>query len=297
MTFIQLTVIVATCLLSPPTVSECLVAARPAAVEGATTTPGPIFSGEALDVELSAASALVWDVASGEVLYTKDAYTRRPIASLSKLLSVLVIRHRLDPETVVAIPPVVRTVQRQGADIALPVGQHASVQELLGASLVASANDALVTLAVAASGSEESFVAEANQEARAWGLSDTQLATATGLSGGVQYSTAAEVRELLSRAWDDPILGPWLAEEKGIVITAEGTRKPFKTTNKLLGTYLPILAAKTGYTTEAGENLAIITRRPDGAQLGAVVLGSTQRFQDMKTLVEWVGRNYTWKQL
>jgi len=64
--------------------------------------------------------------------------------------------------------------------------------------------------------------------------------------------------------------------------------------NKLLGTYFPVLAAKTGYTVAAGENLVVMTNGDEGQRIGAVVLGSEQRFYDMKVLVEWVWRNFEW---
>ncbi len=254
----------------------------------------PRQSGQAVDVALRAEAALAWDVTTGQILYQRRALTRRPVASLTKLLSALAVRQSLNPDTTVTVPPAVLAVQRQGADITLPVGGQASVRDLLAASLIASANDAMVTLAVAAKNSEAAFVEFANSYTQQLGLHDTRASSATGLSGGDQYSTAADVRQLITLVHADPVLGPFLAQPKGTVQLVGGQRRTYHSTDKLLGTYLPILAAKTGYTTEAGENLVIITRTPSGRELGAVILGSTNRFQDMKILVEWVNRNYTW---
>lgn len=249
--------------------------------------------GEAVDVALSAQAVVVWDVASGQTLYQRNAAVRRPVASLSKLLSALAIRRILSQETVVTIPAEVTLVQRQGADISLPVGGQAMVRDLLAASMIASANDAMVTLAVAAKESEKKFVAFANMYAQELGLNNTMISNATGLSGGEQYSTAEDVRMLITLAYTDPVLKPFLAQQKAVLTLMNGQRRAYVSTDKLLGTYLPILAAKTGYTTEAGENLVIITPQR-GRALGAVILGSTNRFQDMKILVEWINRNYTW---
>ncbi|MGH9858270.1 MAG: D-alanyl-D-alanine carboxypeptidase family protein, partial [Acidobacteriota bacterium] len=184
-------------------------------------------------------------------------------------------------------------VQRRGAHIRLPVGEHASVAELLAASMIASANDAMVTLTIAASGSEEAFVAAANQKAQSLGASHTHLANATGLSGGTQYSTAENVAVLLQKAYNDPLLHPFLSQSSGVLTTLEGTTRQYKTTNDLLASYVPIEAGKTGFTYEAGENLAIITQSESGHLIGAVVLGSEHRFQDMKALMDWIERNYT----
>lgn len=291
MTWGLFVMIVASCLTLQQPLADCVDPVMP--TSGAERPLAPARSGEAVDVALTAEAAEAWDVATGQTLYQRNAQVRRPVASLSKLLSALAVRAILQPGAIVTVPPAVQAVQRRGADIRLPVGAAAAVTDLLAASMIASANDAMVTLAVAAKDSEPAFVAFANEHAKQLGLSDTRLSNATGLSGGQQYSTASDVRQLMSWVSADQVLGPFLGQQKGVLALADGQRRPYVSTNKLLGTYLPILAAKTGYTTEAGENLVIITEQ-HGRQLGAVILGSTNRFQDMKVLVEWINRNYTW---
>jgi len=255
----------------------------------------PTKTGPAIDVALTAQSALVWDVATGTILYDKDGNTKRPIASLNKLASSLAVRELLPSlNTSVEIPSDARKAQAQGANIKLPVGQHASVRDLLGASLIPSANDAMVTLAVAAKGSEAEFVTYVNDFAARKGLFSTKLANATGLQGGEQYSTAHDVMRMLTMAYEDTVLRPYLSQQKGELVTTEGMKRSFISTDELLGTYMQILAGKTGYTIAAKENLAIITVGPKGQKIGAVILGSDNRFQDMKTVVEYVIRNYTW---
>ena len=255
----------------------------------------PHKTGDAIDVALTADSAFVWDIATDTVLYDRNSDTERPVASLNKLVSSLAIRELLPSmQSSVEIPAEVRRAQLLGANIKLPIGQHASVEDLLAASLVPSANDAMVALAVAAKGSEEAFVEYANGYAARHGLFHTKLANATGLQGGEQSSTARDVKEMLTMAYNDPVLRPYLSQQKGSLTTQEGTYREYVSTDKLLGTYLTILAGKTGYTIAAKENLAIITAGPRGQKIGAVILGSDNRFQDAKTAVEYVVRNYTW---
>lgn len=254
----------------------------------------PVFTGQSTDVVLTAKAALVWDEASGAVLYEKGSYERRPVASLSKLLSVLVVRDQLDTADIVEVPLEAKKVQRLGVDVRLPIGSHVSVYDLLAAGLIASANDALVTLAVATAGSEDAFAQQANEFAKSNGLFNTHISNATGLGGGEQYSTAIDVKGLFQLVYRDQVLRNLMVSEKGVLRTQEGQVRHYKSTNQLLGTYFPILAAKTGYTKEAGENLVVMTYGDLGQRIGAVVLGSEGRFQDMKTLVEWVKRNYTW---
>lgn len=291
---LQFTAAVLGCTILQQPLTTCIpYALTPEPVQASSSVP--YKTGPAVDVVLSAEAALVWDVTTGTILYDREGNTKRPIASLNKLLSTLAVRELIpSSDTIAAIPPEAKKAQSQGANIKLPVGQHASVRDLLEASLVPSANDAMVTLAVAAKGSESSFVEYANQFAARHGLFATKLTNSTGLQGGEQYSTAHDVMRMLSLAYADPVLRPYLSEQKGQLITKEGVVRQFISTDELLGTYMTILAGKTGYTIQAKENLAIITVGPKGQKIGAVILGSDNRFQDMKTVVEYVIRNYTW---
>lgn len=271
-------------------VSEYLHSGNTLGVETRT----PTHTGESIDVALTAQAALAWDVTTGAMLYEKNANEEREIASISKLLSALTIRDTLALDSMVEIPSQVTRIQRLGAHIKLLPGQHASVHDLLQAALIPSANDAMITLAVAASGTEENFVRAANDHGRKLGLSHTLLSNATGLSGGEQYSTANDVRILITRAYQDAALRQILGAPSGTLTTQEGVNRSYQSTNKLLKTYLPIEIAKTGYTIAAGENIALITSDATGHRIGIVVLGSTERFQDAKVLAEWIWRNWTW---
>lgn len=294
MGLVETATLLLTCVLARADVSTCLNTYQADAELTSAVVREPQHTGASFDVVLTAQAALVWDINTGAVLYEKNSHQRRPVASLSKLLSVLTVKDMLPLSKIVEIPSEAGVAQRKGANIKLPVGQHATVQDLLAASLIPSANDAAVTLAVATAGSEEAFVALANSHAEALELTDTKLANATGLSGGDQYSTARDIMRALLLIYEDPQLRSYLSAQAGTLHTTEGAARAYKTTDKLLGTYLPILAAKTGYTVEAGQNLAIITQDKAGHTIGAVVLGSDDRFQDMKVLVEWIWRNYTW---
>ncbi|MEK7557007.1 MAG: hypothetical protein AAB538_03455 [Patescibacteria group bacterium] len=205
MTLASLTAIAVSCLVFSPAWEECTRAAVvESQVAGVQSQRSLRLTGEALDVVLTAQAALVWDMETGDVLYEKNADLRRPVASITKLASLIVLRDRLPLEATVAIPPEAARAQRQGAHIKLPIGQHARVRDLIAASLIPSANDAMVSLAVAASGSETLFVEEANRALPNLGLVNTKLSNSTGLSGGDQYSTARDVRLMLTRLMADP---------------------------------------------------------------------------------------------
>lgn len=293
MIFAKLALIAVSCLMAQQPTTSCMrPTAAPVTIPAAPLTPR--HTGDAVDVILTAHAAIVWDLTTGYVVYEKNADVPRPIASLSKLLSALTIRHAASLDQTVEISSEATAQQRRGAHIRLPQGHHATVKDLLAASLIPSANDAMVAATISVADSEAAFITHANTYGQTLGLTHTKLANATGLSGGEQYSTARDVKTMLTRAYADPTLREFLSQPEGTLTTTEGTARHYQSTNKLLKTYLPIDAAKTGYTPEAGENLAIITSDAQGRQLGAVVLGSEQRFQDMKVLVEWIWRNYTW---
>lgn len=295
MTLAHLAATIFSCVVLTSNPEACLKTHIDDQPEVADVASGPVFTGQSLDVILTAQAALVWDGETGKVLYERNSQVRRPVASLVKLASVLVVRKSLPLSQMVEIPREVLLAQQRGANILLPAGQHATVDDLLGASLTASANDAMVTLAHAVAGSEEEFVQAVNRQLPEFAVRDTRLSTATGLSGGEQYSTAADIRTLLTLLIGDPPMRAYLSAQVGVLATSEGARRSYKTTNKLFGTYLPVVAAKTGYTVEAGQNLAMLTRTSSGHEIGAVVLGSDERFQDMKILVEWINRNYSWR--
>lgn len=258
-----------------------------------STVSTPVRVADSLDVVLTAQAALSWDVASGAVLYERNSTQRRPVASLSKLASTLVIRKHLSMEQVVEVPAAAAIVQRLGAHIRLPVGHHVTVHDLLAAGLIASANDAMVTLAHAVRDDEASFAALVNESLPAFGILDTQVANATGLSKDTQYSTARDVQRMLMLLYQDEEIAAFLRQSAGQLTTQEEVTRSYKSTNDLLDTYLPIQAAKTGYTYEAKENVAVITT-VEGREVGIVILGSDQRFQDAKILAEWIERQYDW---
>lgn len=301
MSFLGAAVIAVSCVLAGEATDDCLreylvdgKIEQVAGIRDVQSPPSPVFTGQSLDVVLTAKAALVWDEATGEILYEKNGDERRPVASLSKLLSALVIRERMNTADMVVVPTEAREAQRRGVDIQLPIGSHVTVYDLLAAGLITSANDAMVTLAVASAGSEKNFVEAANDFARRNGVFNTHISNATGLGGGEQYSNAYDIKKLFQLAYRDQVLRNLLVSDKGVLRTQEGQVRHYTSTNELLGTYFPVLAAKTGYTKEAGENFVVMTYGDLGQRLGAVVLGSEKRFQDMKTLVEWVKRNYTW---
>jgi len=196
--------------------------------------------------EVSAHAYLVENGVTGEVLAQRQDRQRLPIASITKLMTVLVALQHASLDDVV-------TVSRQAAavgesSIYLRKGEQLTVRELVEAALIQSANDAAVALAEYVGGSQSAFVAMMNAEARRLGLRDTHFANPDGLDAPGHYSSAHDVTRLARIAMKNPVIRQVVDEE-----TAEiSGGRTLSTWNDLLGSYPGVSRVKTGHTPAAG---------------------------------------------
>lgn len=255
---------------------------------------GPRLVQETLGPALRAASFIVVDVESGSVLTAREPSAIRPVASLTKLLTALTVLRHADFEGEVTVSARAVAAGRHGADAELREGERFTVRDLLGALLITSANDAAVALAEHVSGDEATFSERMEETARALGLTRTRLVNATGFDSVTHFSTASDVAAVLTAAWQDPVLGPFLRMEELTITSALGKSHTLRTTNRLLGVRADILGGKTGFTEAAGENLAVMAESPEGHPVVAVILGSTDRFADMENTLNWTFWAYEW---
>jgi serine-type D-Ala-D-Ala carboxypeptidase (penicillin-binding protein 5/6) len=234
---------------------------------------------------IDARAFLVQDATTGQVLAQHNASTRVPIASLTKLMTVL-----LTLKSGVKLDSVV-TVQRDAADvgessIGLRAGERITVSDLLEGALIQSANDAADALAdYVAHGSEAAFVARMNGEARRLGLHGTHFVRPDGLDAPGHVSTARDVTLLARRLMRYRVV-------RGIVrqrdATIAGGRR-LHTWNDLLGVFRGLVGVKTGHTGNAGWCEVAEVRR-DGLDVFATILGSPSRGQrnsDLAALLRW----------
>lgn len=255
---------------------------------------GPTLHQETLGPVLQAGSFLVVDVASGRVLTAREPSAIRSVASLTKLLTALTVLRHADFADEVTVSPRAVAAGRRGSDAELRAGERFTVRDLLAALLITSANDAAVALAEHVSGDERTFAERMEETARALGLTRTRFVNATGFDNVTHFSTASDVAAVLTSAWQDPILGPFLRMEELTITSRAGRPHHVRTTNRLLGVRADILGGKTGFTEAAGENLAVMAESPDNHLVAAVVLGSEDRFRDMENLLNWTFWAYEW---
>ena len=251
-----------------------VVAAALALVAPASAGPPPI----------TARAAFVQNASSGEVLYRYRARARVPIASITKLMTVLVALERVRPSAVMTVPAGAPSVG--GSTVYLSPGERLSVRDLLEAVLVQSANDAAYTLAVnVGNGSESTFVRLMNERARRLGLTDTHFVRPDGLDVPGHFSSARDVTKLARVVMQKPLVRE-IVRLRSAEIAGGRT---VHTWNDLLGSFPGVVGVKTGHTSAAGWSQVAAARRP-GVTVYATLLGSPSRGErnaDLAELLAW----------
>ena len=260
-----------------------ILRAFPASAEGITPAT-------AADFDLPCAAAILIDEDSGTVLYEKNADDRRPIASITKVMTLLLTfealeagRVRLDD----AVPVSEHAYHMGGSQIWLEPGEQMTLNEMLKAICISSANDAAVAVAEYIGGSEAAFAEQMNARAAELGMTSTHFVNACGLDAEGHLSSARDValmsREiLLHHSEVRDYCSVWMD-------TLRGGATQLVNTNKLLKSYTGITGLKTGTTGKAGVCISASAER-DGLRLIAVVLGAgsgKERFQAATTLLDY----------
>ncbi|HYA92785.1 MAG TPA: D-alanyl-D-alanine carboxypeptidase family protein [Thermodesulfobacteriota bacterium] len=198
---------------------------------------------------ISSQAAVVMDASTGEILYGKNSSLLLPPASTAKLMTAIVVMEKANLTDIVTISQ--KASQAHPVKAGFRKGDKVTVEALLYAALVKSANDAAVALAEAAAGSEECFVSLMNQKAASIGAVNTKFINATGLPGGGQHITAIDLSIMMRVAMSHPKLREILATPAAEVSTEKGKAIFLKNTDKLLWSDEEIIAGKTGYTNTA----------------------------------------------
>jgi len=226
---------------------------------------------------------LVENATTGEVLAQRDAQLRLPMASITKLMTALVV---LDYARLDDVVTVGRGAASLGeSTIGLVPGEQLTVRDLLAAALIQSANDAADALAVHVAGSEASFVRLMNEKARTLGLRDTHFANPHGLDAEGHYSSARDLTALARAAMRTPVVRDIVRRQTA---TIAGGRK-LETWNDLLARFPGLIGVKTGHTENAGWSEVAAVRRP-GFVLYATLLGEPtreERNSDLAQLLAW----------
>lgn len=236
--------------------------------------------------ETGAETWMVYDETADTVLASWNATERRPMASVTKAMTAMVVIDNTDPGEIVTVPNF--ATQTRGSTAGLVAGEQWTVADLLVAMMVRSGNDAALTLAYHVGGGELSdFVDLMNIRAAELGLDDTHFANPNGLDHADHYSTAADLVDLTVATLDYPELQEIVGIETiKMPDDPTGKGRRFNNTNRLLGAYPGVVGLKTGDTPWAGKVLLGVGERGP-RRIVTVVMGTDDHFRDTRELLDW----------
>lgn len=268
------------------------------AMASATTTQSTPQSAPALTI--AAESAILIDAESGQVLYEKNADQLLPPASMAKIMTMLLVMEDIDAGRIKLADKVTTSAYASmigGSQVYLKEGESFSVEELLKAVAIHSANDAAVALAEHVCGSVEVFADAMNRRAKELGMKNTYFANPDGLpSEAGQPPTLTSARELAIIA-RELIKHPKILQWTSIQQTdfREQPKSILYNTNKLLGRYAGLDGLKTGHTEEAGWCLTATAKRGDVRLISVVMRTASEaaRQTQTATLLDYGFRNFT----
>lgn len=261
--------------------------------------PIPITKEEAKKPYIGARASLVMDVDTGIVLYQKSPLKRLPMASLTKIMTAILIleSHSLNEVVTVKDNFNKMTENEIGVKIWLKQNEKITVKNLLIGLLVRSGGDAAIALAKHHSETVDDFVKEMNKKAKTLNLTNTHFAGPIGMDNPKQYSSAFDLAILAKYALRDEDFRNIVKMPEATITSVDGKIKhTFKGTNRLLVNKegLNIRGVKTGTTLGAGQSLINLARNKNGKEIIVVLLNSPARFTESKRLIKWSFDNFTW---
>ncbi len=247
-------------------------------------------------LDLASSSAVLIEKSTGELIYEKNAFEHLSPASVTKVMTMLLIVEEIDRGTLYLddmVTASARASSMGGSQVWLKEGEQMSVSDMLKCIAVVSANDCCVAMAEHLSGSEDLFVAKMNQRAKELGMENTNFTCCSGLlEDESHYSCARDIaimsRELLKHELIKDFTTVWMD-------SIRGGEFQLSNTNKLIYYYDGATGLKTGFTSKAMFCLSASAER-NGVEYIAVVLhapSSQERFEDAKTLLNYAFSNYT----
>ncbi len=253
-----------------------------------------VYANEEENIEISAPAGVLMEPTTGKIIYEKNSHEVRCCASITKVMTMVLVMEAIDSGKIKLTDTVSASehaASMGGSDIWLKPGETMTVDELIKATIVASANDAAVALAEYVSGSEEVFVSQMNKKAKELSMSETVFKNCNGLDEDGHVTSAYDValmsRELIKHEKIFEYTSIWMDYLR------DG-KTQLVNTNKLLKSYKGITGLKTGTTSQAGSCITATATR-EKLSLIAVVLGGAdgkERFRDAASLLDFGFANY-----
>ncbi|TSC90534.1 MAG: D-alanyl-D-alanine carboxypeptidase [Parcubacteria group bacterium Gr01-1014_2] len=259
----------------------------------------PIRDWEIPDPELTARSAILYDLSSEKILFGVSPEIKLPIASLTKLMAAIVVFENMSLDDVVGIKKsAIDKSTKEGGGNDLYEGEKIKALDLLKLMLIESSNvGAYAFVEHLEEKYQINLVEKMNEKAKILEMDDTLFTEAAGLDDKESFSTSQDLIKLVKYSFRYGSLYDILKTQKAEVASIDGSlRHQILNTNQLLGRLLNIIGGKTGFTELAGGSIVLVTEAPiNSSRLITVVLGSNDRFGDAKKLVEWAAKAYLWR--
>jgi len=234
---------------------------------------------------VSAEAAILIEADSGKVVFSKNASTRMPMASTTKIMTALVALEQVAPDTV--IPVSAAAVGVEGSSVYLTDGEQLTLEQLLYAMLLESANDSAAAIAIGVAGSVEAFADLMNRKAESLGLTDTHFTNPHGLDHKEHYTTAQELAAIARCALQNELFRTIVSTRK-TTIPHDGTEgvRLLINHNKLLRLYDGCIGVKTGFTKHSGRCLVSAAEK-NGVTMIAVTLNASDDWNDHMRMLDY----------
>lgn len=245
--------------------------------------------------ELEARAAVLFDISSGKFLFAENMNRRLPIASITKLMTAVVVLENLDLSRTFTVSAENVNVDGNGAD--LYRGEQIKGGNLFKIMLIKSSNDAALVFAAQAQKEGIDLIAKMNEKAQQIGMFNTKFSDPAGLDDYGAFSTAADLVKLVRYSEKHELISETLREKSADVYSVDGQiAHHLINTNQLLGQISGIFLGKTGYTDRALGTMVLDVHIGSGQdRVISIILGSDDRFGETKKLIDWAPKAYSWK--
>lgn len=255
-------------------------------------------SGEEQPFDINSKSALLMDAGTGTILYEKNIHEQLPPASVTKIMTMLLVMEAIDNNKITLNDKVVvseRASKMGGTQLYLEPGENKTVEELMKGVAIRSANDASLALGEYIAGTEELFIQQMNNRAKELGMKNTTFINTNGLPAEGHVTTAYDIalmsRELLKHKDIHKWLTTWMDT---VVVGKRQSPQSLVNTNKLINTYKGANGIKTGYTSEALHCISASATRGNTTFIAVIMAAPTSqvRFAEASKLLDYGFANY-----
>lgn len=255
----------------------------------------PLKNPEFIAPVINSRASMAMDLRTGIILFEHNSHARLQIASLTKLMTALIIIEENNLDDIVTISPNVANFA--GSTMYLVAGEKIEVKNLIYGMIIHSSNDAAAALAEYNAGDVKTFVEKMNKKTLALGLLNTHFSNPVGLDNKENYSSAYDLAKLSQYVYQKKLIKDAAAIKKLQVTSVDGKyTHSLESTNDLLGTkFMKFKGLKTGTTDSAGLCIITVAENENGNEILTVLLHSPDRFKETKILADWAFRAYNWQ--